>query len=139
MDFIKNFPLFCIVACLSTGVISSVLSQKAARILSWCLLSAVTLMSGAVLFYTIATGDSFTYMMGHFPAPWGNEIRAGVLEGMMATFFSVVMFLSVIAGKEYLEHDLPKGKETILSKHRRFSRLRAIILSKTFLCGQIKK
>ena len=90
MDFIKNFPLFCIVACLFTGVISSVLSQKAARILSWCLLSAVTLMSGAVLFYTIATGESFTYMMGHFPAPWGNEIRAGVLEALMALVFCIV-------------------------------------------------
>ena len=113
MDFIKNFPLFCIVACLFTGVISSVLSQKAARILSWCLLSVVTLMSGAVLFYTVATGGSFTYMMGHFPAPWGNEIRAGVLEGMMATFFSLVMLFSVIAGREYIEHDLPKGKENL--------------------------
>ena len=113
MDFIWNFPLFCIVACLFVGVISSVLSDKAARILSWCLIGMVTLMSGAVLFYTVVKGDSFTYMMGHFPAPWGNEIRAGVLEGMMATFFSVVMLLSVIAGKEYLEHDVPRGKENL--------------------------
>ena len=113
MDFIKNFPLFCIVACLFTGVVSSVLSEKAARRLSWCLISAVTLMSGAVLFYTVTTGESVTYMMGHFPAPWGNEIRFGVLEGMMAAFFSVVMLLSVVAGKEYIEHDLPKGKENL--------------------------
>lgn len=113
MDFIWNFPLFSIVACLFVGVISSVLNKKAARILSWCLLGAVTVMSGAVLCYTIVLGDSFTYMMGHFPAPWGNEVRAGILEGMMAVFFSVVMLFSVIAGKEYIEHDLPKGKQNL--------------------------
>ena len=41
-------------------------------------------------------GESYTYMMGHFPAPWGNEIRAGVLEGLTATVFGVVMLLSLI-------------------------------------------
>ncbi len=113
MGFIWNFPLFSIVACLFTGVISSVLNKKAARIVSWILLGAVTAMSAAVLYYTIVTGESFTYMMGHFPAPWGNEVRAGVLEGMMAFFFSIVMLLSVVAGKEYIEHDLPEGKQNL--------------------------
>ncbi|MBE5950330.1 MAG: sodium:proton antiporter [Lachnospiraceae bacterium] len=113
MEFIWNFPLFSIVACLFVGVISSVLGKKAARILSWCLLGAVTAMSGAVLYYTISIGGSFTYMMGHFPAPWGNEVRAGVLEGMVAVLFSVIMLFAVIAGKEYIEHDLPKGKQNL--------------------------
>lgn len=113
MDFIWNFPLFSIVSCLFIGVICSVLNRKAARILSWILFTAVTLMSAGVLYYTVTLGDSFTYMMGHFPAPWGNEVRAGVLEGMMALFFSIVMLFSVVAGKEYIEHDLPKGKQNL--------------------------
>ena len=34
MDFIRNFPFFCIVLCLATGVISSVLKPKVAKIVS---------------------------------------------------------------------------------------------------------
>ena len=45
-------------------------------------------------------GASYTYMMGHFPAPWGNEIRAGVLEAGMALFFCVIMLLSMMGGTE---------------------------------------
>ena len=47
------------------------------------------------LVYTVRTGRSFTYAMGEFPAPWGNEIRAGVLEGPCWRCSSVVMLCSV--------------------------------------------
>ncbi|MFR6589921.1 MAG: hypothetical protein ACLURV_07070 [Gallintestinimicrobium sp.] len=36
--------------------------------------------------------------MGHFPAPWGNEIRVGVLEAVMAVFFCLIMLLSMLGG-----------------------------------------
>ena len=42
----------------------------------------------------------YTYMMGHFPAPWGNEIRVGLLESITAIAFSVIMLLSIIGGIE---------------------------------------
>lgn len=113
MDFIWNFPLFSIVLCLFSGVISSVLSGKAAKYLSWGLVSLVSLLSAGVLYYTIVTGQSFTYMMGHYPAPWGNEVRAGVLEGILALFFSVIMLLSIVAGDKYIEHDIPKEKQNL--------------------------
>ncbi|MGN0506025.1 MAG: complex I subunit 5 family protein [Lachnospiraceae bacterium] len=113
MNFIWNFPLFSIVACLLCGVLSSVLPKKAAKYLSWILLTAVALMSAGVLYFTVTTGDSFTYMMGHYPAPWGNEVRAGVLEGIMALFFSVLMLLAVVSGAKYIEHHVPEGKQNL--------------------------
>jgi multicomponent Na+:H+ antiporter subunit D len=113
MDFIRNLPFMCIVLCLSTGVISSVLKPKAAKFLSVLLVSVSCISSGLVLFYTIHTGESFVYMMGHFPAPWGNEIRAGVLEGVMALFFSVIMLLSLLGGEKYLKIDIEEQKQNL--------------------------
>ena len=55
-------------------------------------------------------GASYTYRMGHFPAPWGNEIRAGVLEGLTATVFGVVMLLSVAGGMDHTYEDVEGTK-----------------------------
>ena len=49
-------------------------------------------------------------MMGHFPAPWGNEIRVGVLEGLTALLFGIVMLLSVIGGMRHTFEDVEGGK-----------------------------
>ncbi|MCH5272196.1 MAG: sodium:proton antiporter [Lachnospiraceae bacterium] len=113
MDFIRNFPFFCIVLALSTGVISSVLKPKAAKALSFSLISLSILASLGVLIYTVQTGEAFVYMMGHFPAPWGNEIRAGVMEGVMALFFSVIMLLSLLGGEKYLKVDIEEPKQNL--------------------------
>ncbi len=112
MDFIRNFPFFCIVLALSSGVISSVLSQKAAKALTFCLVLLALFTSAGVLVYTLRFGE-FTYMMGHFPAPWGNEIRAGVLEAVMALFFSLIMLLSLLGGEKYLKLDIEEPKQNL--------------------------
>ena len=96
MDFIRNFPFFSIIICMFSGILSSVLSGKKARNLCIGAVSVVMILSACVLWYTVKTNTAFTYMMGHFPAPWGNEIRAGILEGVLATIFSVVLLLSQV-------------------------------------------
>lgn len=113
MDFIHNFPLFCIVLCLMSGVISSVLKPKAAKLLTYIAITLILCMSAGVWYETLVTGESFTYMMGHFPAPWGNEVRGGVLEGMLATFFCMIMLLSLIAGQKYLDQDIEASKQNL--------------------------
>lgn len=69
-----------------------------------------TAMSGAVLLSCVNTGESYTYMMGHFPAPWGNEIRAGVLEGLTAFLFGIVMLLAVVGGMDHTFEDVEGTK-----------------------------
>lgn len=86
MDFIQNFPFFSIVMSLFFAVLSSVLKPKFGEWLAVFSIALSTFFSLSVLFYTLTTGESFTYMMGHFPAPWGNEIRGGVLEGLPRRF-----------------------------------------------------
>ena len=110
MDFIRNFPFFSIIICMFSGILSSVLSGKKARNLCFGAVSLVTVLSGCVLYYTASTGASFTYMMGHYPAPWGNEIRAGILEGILATVFSIVLLLSLVSAYHRTREDIEETK-----------------------------
>lgn len=110
MSLIQNFPFFSIIISMFSGILSSVLSDKKAKNLSLAAITITTVMSGFVLAFCMVTGESYVYMMGHFPAPWGNEIRAGVLEGLTALIFGVVMLLAVIGGLHYTFEDVEEGK-----------------------------
>ena len=110
MDLIQNFPCFSIILCLFAGILSSGLKDKAAMRVNTILLGIVTLLSAATLLYTLSTGESFVYVMGKFPAPWGNEIRAGVLEALTALFFCMIMLLSLLGGRHKLLEEVESGK-----------------------------
>lgn len=110
MDLVQNFPCFSIILCLFAGIISSGLRDKAALRVNTALLTVVTLLSGATLLYTLDSGESFVYVMGKFPAPWGNEIRAGVLEALTAFFFCIIMLLSLLGGRHKLLEEVEAGK-----------------------------
>lgn len=110
MSFAVNFPLFTIVASLVCSVVSSVLDGKHARRLSMCLSFAVAVTSLFVLHTVYRNGEPITYIMGHFPHPWGNEIRMGVLESFFSFVFSVVMFLCMKGAKIKLAEDLEASK-----------------------------
>ena len=97
MDFICNFPLFTIVLSLFSGVLCTMLKGRTAKYYTLIYEAVLIVMLAEVLRYTSANGD-FTYVMGEFPAPWGNEIRAGVLEALMAMSFMVIMMSSILAG-----------------------------------------
>ena len=106
MELIENFPFFSIMLSMFSGIVTSMLPKKAARILNTVMLSVVFLLSVILLWYLNKKGGYFVYMMGHFPAPYGNEIRAGVLEALMAAFFSIIMLLSVLGGRKKLDEEV---------------------------------
>lgn len=111
MDFVRNFPAISILACMFSAIISSGLKRKMARALNCCLMIAVGIMSLVTLVYTLSTGESYVYVMGKFPAPWGNEIRFGVLEAGMALFFSIIMLLSMLGGRQKIKDEVSERKE----------------------------
>lgn len=113
MDFICNFPFFSILLSLFSGTICSILPGKAAKIVNRVVIIAVGVMSGILLLYLINAGESFVYWMGHFPAPWGNEIRAGVLEAGMALFFCIIMYLSMAGGAHKLFDEVEESKHNL--------------------------
>ncbi len=110
MNFICNFPFFSIILSFVCAVTSFALSGKAARYCSIFLLSVSICLSSATLFYNVSTGESFTFMMGHFPAPWGNEIMAGYIEPFFDALFAVVLVYSVFGGAKKLETDIDLSK-----------------------------
>lgn len=110
MEFIRNFPFFSILLSLGSGVLTSIMNRKVARLWNTFVLLVVTVMSAVLFVYMLGVGESYTFMMGHFPAPWGNEIRAGVLEAGMALFFCIVMLLSMKGGEEHIDTEIEETK-----------------------------
>ena len=110
MSFVWNFPLFTIVFSLFSGVLCMILSGERARRYTLVFESVLIVLVSAVLWYTWHTGEAFTYKMGEFPAPWGNEIRAGVLEALVALTFLVVLVSSVFGGYRFIATDLDESK-----------------------------
>lgn len=110
MDYIRNFPCISIILCLFAGIISSGLRGKTAMWVNTFLLIVNIVLSACTLTYTLTLNEPFVYVMGKFPAPWGNEIRAGVLEALTAFFFCVIMLLSMLGGKHKLADEVEEDK-----------------------------
>ena len=108
-DFVQNFPLFSIVLCLLSSSGSVLLKEKAAKIVNTVLICLCGFMSLCVMLYCLENGP-FVYTMGHVPAPWGNEVRGGVLEGGMALFFCLIMLLSMTGGRKKLLEEIEDTK-----------------------------
>ena len=114
MELVQNVPFFSIMLSLFSGSVSSVLPGKVARRLNTAMLTVVTGMSAWLLLYLVESGvGSYTFMMGHFPAPWGNELRISVLEAGMALFFCVIMLLSLLGGRKKLHGEVEHSKHNI--------------------------
>ena len=111
MEFVQNFPCFSIMLCMFAGIISSAFKEKIARLLNIIVLVVNIVLSAAVLLYTVRTGESYVYVMGRFPAPWGNELRIGVLEAGLALFFCVIMLLCLLGGRHKLVQEVEEGKQ----------------------------
>lgn len=114
MSIIQNFPFFSIMLSMFSGIVSSVLPRKYARAVNVFMLTVISALSGILLIY-LASNDigSYTYMMGHFPAPWGNEIRSGVLEAGMALFVCIIMLLCLLGGRSKLDNEVEQTKHNI--------------------------
>ncbi len=110
MDFIQNFPFFSILLSLGSGVLTSIMDMRMARLWNTFILVVITVLSAVLFVYMLGTGEPYTFMMGHFPAPWGNEIRAGVLEAGMALFFCLVMLFSLKGGQEHIDAEIEDTK-----------------------------
>ncbi|MBQ9617341.1 MAG: sodium:proton antiporter [Oscillibacter sp.] len=110
IDFIRNFPLFTIVLSLFSSVLCMMLDGRQAKRYTVCYECFLLALSCAVLWYVSTTGAAFTYVMGEFPAPWGNEIRAGVLEALFSVMFLLVLLCSVLGGWRFLLIDVEHSK-----------------------------
>ena len=112
MNLICSFPLFMIIGGLLAGALCLLLRGPGAYRLLCLLILFQTAADALVLRYTLQHG-AYTFSMGEFPAPWGNEIRAGVLECTVLLFFLLVLLCAVIAGYRYLKIDIDESKHPL--------------------------
>ena len=113
MEFVQNFPFFCIILSMFSAIISFVMNGRIAKYIHVAMVTAVLILSLATLSFVAGTGESYTFMMGHFPAPWGNEIRIGELEALMAVFFSLIMMLSIFGGMAHIDREVQDSKKNL--------------------------
>lgn len=113
MAFVQNVPFFSIMLSMFSGIVSSILTGKAAKRLNAAVILVIGAASAWLLAWLMRTGGSYTFMMGHFPAPWGNEIRAGAMEAGMALFFCIIMLLSMLGGRKKLFDEVEVTKHNI--------------------------
>jgi len=110
----ENFPFFCIFLALLCGILTTLIRDgKKARWLTLGMLLACAGMNAAVLVGTSLRGESFRYTMGAFPAPWGNELRAGPVESLLCTVFCLVIVFSLLGGGKDLEEDILPEKQNL--------------------------
>jgi len=101
-----NIPLFSIIACLVCAAVTSILKPKASRNLTLGLLLAVFCGAVCLTVRGVVEGNAVTYWMGHYPAPWGNEIRFGILEPFLVALFSGVIAASIVGGNRHILEDI---------------------------------
>lgn len=113
MEFMINFPCFSLILSMCAAIVSSALSGKWARRLNTAVITIIGILSAGTLYLTYVTNQCYVYKMGRFSAPWGNEIRFGNLEAMMALFFSIIMLLSIWGGRRHLLSEIDGFKENL--------------------------
>ena len=113
MEFVQNFPFICIILSLFSGPLSSILNGKKAKWWNTCVITVIGVMNVCVLAFVVRTGEPYVYRMGHFSAPWGNEIRVGILEAVMAVFFCVTMLLCMLGGIKEREEEIEESKQKL--------------------------
>ena len=99
-SFVENFPFFSIFLALLAGIVTATI--RSGRVTYWitvCVCAAAAVLNAAVLEYTYLGDLNFTYTMGRFLAPYGNAIKCGPFQALLATVFSAVMATSLAGGR----------------------------------------
>ena len=111
MSFTLNFILFLTVLCLICAVVCAIVKDDAARVISLVLAALSCAANFILLLYVAGEGRNFNYIMGHYPHPWGNELRLGPVEALLSTAFSLILFLCLLGGQKGLKGRIEPGKE----------------------------
>ena len=110
-----NIPFFSIFIPLLCGIVCLVLKPKASKLLTLLMLTVECVLLTILAVQMSVSGESFRFAMGHFPAPFGNELRAGALEALMACSFGAVTLFSLLGGMRDIENDVPQSKRSLLN------------------------
>lgn len=115
--FAFNIPFVCIFMLMISAIVTPVLPNRnrLPEKLSCWVIAIVAILSAYLLYSLVGSSQalSFNFPMGHYPAPWGNELRAGPLEAVLALVFSVAMLLSLTGNFSSTQEDIPPRRRQI--------------------------
>lgn len=104
----NNIPFITIIVAMAGAIVSLLLDKEDRR--AYRVTQGVFVVSAVLTLvlipYFLKNGGSVAYVLGHFPSPWGNELRFGLLELVLAFVFSLVLFLSLVGGESGICEDI---------------------------------
>lgn len=115
--FAFNIPFISIFLMMITAIITPLVPNRSRlpEKLSCYVIGTVGVLSAYLLYALTSSGQSiaFNFPMGHFPAPWGNELRAGPLEAVLSLVFCVAMLLSLLGNFSSTAEDIAPARRNI--------------------------
>lgn len=113
LEWWKNIPLWCVIASLLCSALCSALCERTARRAALSVVVLSTMLQACLLGFLRAEGQPFVYTMGHFPAPWGNEFRAGTLEALSALSLEMILLLSLLGGLRRIQEQVLDDRQNL--------------------------
>ena len=112
LPFYQNIPFICIFLCMIGAIVMPLCRsgrQACRATITLCIVTATLCFMLANVLVTHA--ESFSFQMGHFPAPWGNELFVAPLDAVLCAVFASVMGLSLMGGEVTMRHDILDAKQ----------------------------
>ncbi len=107
-----NIPFICIFLCMVGGITMPLQKNgKGAYRTTVGICLTVSVLCGLLCVLLYTHEESFVYRMGHFPAPWGNELYVGPMEALLTSVFAMVMAMSVVGGRDTAFEDILPEKQ----------------------------
>ena len=114
MPFVYNVPFFSIFLAMIVGIcLTLVKNGRLALRLTMGVAGAIFLLSAWLFAELARTNTSYIYLMGHYPAPWGNELQVGPFEAGMAAAFCLMLLAALPGGRRDFLRDIPQGKQSL--------------------------
>lgn len=116
MNAVMYLPMITILISFLGVIICAVANRKVAFIAFIIDNISVIVLTIISFLYCYNNNMFYRYSMGAYSAPFGNEIRFGVLETFLCACLLIVTLLSVLGGKKYLTRDIEEKRSTIIMR-----------------------
>ncbi|MTI65971.1 MAG: monovalent cation/H+ antiporter subunit D family protein [Firmicutes bacterium] len=95
INIYRSLPLITILLLFISSFVFPLIKKKnIAKLISLLTMGLSTVFSIMTLFYVKMNGE-FIFRVGHFDAPWGIELKIGILESVMAILFTLITALII--------------------------------------------
>jgi len=113
LELWQSIPFACILLSLVSAAVVTILKPNISRIWSVAVLAVLTVLNAFLVVKYQLGAEVYTYSMGHYTAPWGNELRVGMLEALTGFFFSVILLLSLVGGIKKLPEHIAERNQSL--------------------------